>query len=104
MDNSNSTAVTFNVGTDGTGNIDSWQLDLQISSLALRILTLEIPATESTIDESCNQSCSINVALNQSAGTWQASTATAPEPTTFLLLGTGLLGFGAVVLRRKQIA
>ena len=113
--NSNSSPTSFFVATNASGDIQAWDLTLEISSnisgnsfietfedgLSLSFEDLAIPPPTS-LGESLQS--------NQSAfntfdpGTWTVSTTTAaaatPEPASLLLTATGLLGAAATIRRR----
>jgi len=98
--------------TNGAGQITQWEIILQHVSLAEMETYSSIsggaPADETWIGNpgTTSGTASWVGTAGGSSGPWVPSTpsTTTPEPTTLMLLSTGLLGFGIMLLRRKQIA
>ncbi len=109
--NTNSTSTpllgSFAIATNSLGLIAIWDIRLVTGFNHGTILSIE--NTQAFIGDESNF-CSGGVgcvptdfAKTPLSGSWSAP-APVPEPTTLLLLVTGLLGLGTKVLRRKQIA
>src|ERR1019366_7065870 len=105
------------IGTDASGNITSW--DIQGYAFGSCVDNLIDPCvTMGTISYSAGHEdsasvcvhvgfevCNLNQALNTNdPGTWTMSTTASdsPEPSTDLLLGTGLLGLLSLAARGKH--
>jgi hypothetical protein len=84
------------VSTDSFGNITDWSFALQGSSTFFFSNGCRYHATLFF------SPISFSVASSSIPGTW--TTTITPEPSTVLLLGTGLLGVVARRLRQKQLA
>jgi hypothetical protein len=121
---SNSSITTFDIGTDGTGAINSWEISLASSpSLTQTLFTENDPVL--TLDQTATLAGSdiLGSADNSSPGTWACTyqihqeqagfvpppcpaVASTPEPSGLVLFGTGLLGLLGVLgvsWHRKQL-
>jgi PEP-CTERM motif len=112
---------TFQVGTDQNANIVSWGIHLATSNSVLSgcgvngalIGSFNNPIPPNGDGASGDFSCFL---ANQNTpsqafsfgsnsgnpGTWTVSTTTTPEPSSLLLLGTGLLAVMGITWRKKQ--
>jgi hypothetical protein len=107
LDGANSTVVTFAVDTNQQGSIDQWVIEFAspctFSQPICQTLSTADTAVNGSLDLSNTANSSTYARLPADPGTWEATT-TAPEPTSSLLLGSGILGLAAMVFRRKRIA
>jgi len=103
--------------TDASGNITGWNIDL----LTGKGTAFQAIGTATNSPYCCpvggSQDASNYEALvapftlaytdvnfnTNSPGSWISASNTIPEPSTLLLVGTGLLGLGRKVLRRKRL-
>jgi hypothetical protein len=88
----NATASAFEVITDSLGNITGWNNEY-FSGNFLMFSSTNPPGCVgcSITDQSGVQPNVRFAAINNSAGTWSFVTTPVPEPSSVLLLGTGLL-------------
>lgn len=86
--------ASFYIVTNGTGAITNWNISLEDCFLSY-CLDLD------TSNAGDSYSFLTAYAYNQNdPGTWSSSaTTTTPEPSSLLLLGTGLLGLGPLIRR-----
>src|ERR1700730_15835807 len=92
----NASSVTFDVSTDKFGNIKEWSINLQGIS-GVEILTEFTGSAFEATDLSFSSSG--EGFLQGNRGTWVTTT---PEPSTFLLLGLGLLAVLALISAKGQ--
>jgi len=92
----------FDVGTDATGNIDAW--DIQVYGLYSG--TVSILTNSAGLDESYINGL---IAYNNSPGTWDPETTptsdviSTPEPSSLALLSIGLFAVALVAFRQRQV-
>jgi hypothetical protein len=104
-----STIVAFEVGTDGSGDINQWQIQVLTDSDFQELLTYSSDRFGLPIDMSGLESTTapypfIATAETGVLGSWGPNAGTVPEPSALILLGSGLLGVLGTSLRRKQSA
>jgi len=108
----NSILWSSQVLTNGQAAIDGWELIFEINpTCGIGCTMSELFTSDSgqTIQDMTqlypNGSFAAGAYNFSVPGVWTANSTTAtPETSTVLLLATGLLGLGAMVMRRKQIA
>jgi len=97
------------VGTDSSGDITGWLISLTALDGKNQLITDNLFGN---LSEGCVTSCSSDIGIRQSVGTlegfntgepgvWSSTTtdsspSATPEPSTLLLLGSGLLGLAAL--------
>jgi hypothetical protein len=94
--------VTFDVSTDGSGNIDGWFINLESPSPYFQISTQTTPNHEDLGATSAGEGL-IFYFPGDPAGTWMMTTSgpsAVPEPSNLGLIGLGLVAIGFV--RRKM--
>ena len=109
-------ATFAQINTNGSGEITNWMVYIGIELLSPSTSVLELekilltynrlsgPVTGRVLDQSYTRTCEtvnpcagidppIDLGLTRNnPGTWQVTSAEVPEPTTLLLIGSGLVG------------
>jgi hypothetical protein len=104
-----SNIIFFEVGTNASGNINQWQIQVLTDNDLQELLTYSSDIFGFPIDMSGLESSSppfpfIATAETGVLGSWGPNGGNVPEPSAFILLGSGLLGVLGTSLRRKQSA
>jgi hypothetical protein len=107
LDNGNSAIGIFNIGTDGSGHIINWHLFLfpfpsPSSQDLIASEDQDQPGEMEDFGDFSNIGSASGIIRNN-PGTWTSSatsTSPVPEPSTFTLLGTGILGLAGVARRK----
>ena len=107
LDNGNSGISVFNIETDGSGHIINWHLFLfpfpsPSSQDLIASEDQDQPGEMEDFGDFSNIGSASGIIRNN-PGTWTSSatsTSPVPEPSTFTLLGTGILGLAGVARRK----
>jgi hypothetical protein len=91
-----SSVLYFNVGTDASGDIDAWVIQVY----GLYDGTSFILTDNVGLDESYRNG---STAYNSSQGTWDPETTPTPEPSGLPLLSSGLFAVACLALRKRQL-
>jgi hypothetical protein len=95
----------FFVETDGKGEILHWNLVLSARSLNVSMASWNdgVSAEDMSRYYDCNPwSCFTDCGRVSRPGVWTAAASPVPEPTTLILLGTGLAGLVGFRTRKKK--
>jgi len=92
------TNITFSIGTDGSGNIDSW--DVNLGSGPPLNDTVSTESSSSDVGEMDNLD-SFGETIGDPGG-WTETSASTPEPASLGLIGMGAVALGLVRRRAKR--
>ena len=96
--------VLFQIQTDANGNVEYWNIEIGYISNNPEIFTAYYtdPPEPSNVNEDSGQnSTGAGIETDLPPGSWVTSNSSAPEPSSFALLLTGLLG--AALIARKRV-
>jgi hypothetical protein len=114
--NLNASLVIFQVGTDGSGNISGWTINVAAGDIDIpggQINTIEsLTVVDVGLVTLCTARSSIGTCtsevnefgLTPSHGAWSATLVTTPVPAALPLFATGLGALGLLGWRRKRKA